>query len=159
RSSDLDRVVPGLLGQALRDAGRQTAVIGNADLHDAFRRHGALIAMDAAGRVGLGTVGRGTLAEDPEWPFGWRTDYDAVWDAFLAVAPHASLIVIELGDLARLDAYRELIAPERRRMLQERTIARLDALIGQLDRKSTRLNSSHVKISYAVFCLKKKNSE
>src|SRR5690606_41472761 len=26
----------------------------------------------------------------------------------------------------------------------------------QLDRKSTRLNSSHVKISYAVFCLKKK---
>src|SRR5690606_13445467 len=32
-------------------------------------------------------------------------------------------------------------------------------LIGQqyyLDRKSTRLNSSHVKISYAVFCLKKK---
>src|SRR5436309_8059139 len=27
------------------------------------------------------------------------------------------------------------------------------------DRKSTRLNSSHVKISYAVFCLKKKRSE
>src|SRR5207249_10470194 len=27
-----------------------------------------------------------------------------------------------------------------------------------LDRKSTRLNSSHVSISYAVFCLKKKNS-
>src|SRR5690606_41875791 len=26
----------------------------------------------------------------------------------------------------------------------------------RLDRKSTRLNSSHVKISYAVFCLKKK---
>src|SRR5207302_9644376 len=28
-----------------------------------------------------------------------------------------------------------------------------------LDRKSTRLNSSHVKISYAVFCLKKKKTE
>src|SRR5207249_10702926 len=27
------------------------------------------------------------------------------------------------------------------------------------DRKSTRLNSSHVSISYAVFCLKKKNSK
>src|SRR5690606_42161507 len=26
----------------------------------------------------------------------------------------------------------------------------------KIDRKSTRLNSSHVKISYAVFCLKKK---
>src|SRR2546426_6772517 len=28
---------------------------------------------------------------------------------------------------------------------------------GCLDRKSTRLNSSHLVISYAVFCLKKKN--
>src|SRR3989442_4298921 len=28
----------------------------------------------------------------------------------------------------------------------------------QADRKSTRLNSSHVRISYAVFCLKKKKS-
>src|SRR5690606_41062008 len=27
------------------------------------------------------------------------------------------------------------------------------------DRKSTRLNSSHVKISYAVFCLKKKKTQ
>src|SRR6266496_1346092 len=29
----------------------------------------------------------------------------------------------------------------------------------QLERKSTRLNSSHVEISYAVFCLKKKKEE
>src|SRR3712207_8977387 len=28
-----------------------------------------------------------------------------------------------------------------------------------LDRKSTRLNSSHANISYAVFCLKKKNNQ
>src|SRR5690606_41487188 len=32
----------------------------------------------------------------------------------------------------------------------------LENLNFTLDRKSTRLNSSHVKISYAVFCLKKK---
>src|SRR5690625_6354384 len=31
-----------------------------------------------------------------------------------------------------------------------------DSLSAGLDRKSTRLNSSHVAISYAVFCLKKK---
>src|SRR3712207_6922827 len=30
-------------------------------------------------------------------------------------------------------------------------------LVGGRDRKSTRLNSSHANISYAVFCLKKKN--
>src|SRR5690554_7118788 len=30
---------------------------------------------------------------------------------------------------------------------------------GEGDRKSTRLNSSHVRISYAVFCLKKKKNK
>src|SRR2546426_2001541 len=35
----------------------------------------------------------------------------------------------------------------------------LDAALGVGDRKSTRLNSSHLVISYAVFCLKKKNKK
>src|SRR3712207_8901349 len=33
----------------------------------------------------------------------------------------------------------------------------IDGLQVERDRKSTRLNSSHANISYAVFCLKKKN--
>src|SRR5258708_9618126 len=37
--------------------------------------------------------------------------------------------------------------------------ARTDLKRHRLDRKSTRLNSSHQIISYAVFCLKKKNLE
>src|SRR3712207_7289896 len=35
---------------------------------------------------------------------------------------------------------------------------RVGAPSGAVDRKSTRLNSSHANISYAVFCLKKKNT-
>src|SRR5947209_16922168 len=35
----------------------------------------------------------------------------------------------------------------------------LMAQLGEADRKSTRLNSSHANISYAVFCLKKKKSK
>src|SRR3712207_8037728 len=34
-----------------------------------------------------------------------------------------------------------------------------DAGLGGLDRKSTRLNSSHANISYAVFCLTKKTKK
>src|SRR3712207_7290709 len=33
-----------------------------------------------------------------------------------------------------------------------------DAVVQLVDRKSTRLNSSHANISYAVFCLKKKTN-
>src|SRR5688500_19747165 len=40
--------------------------------------------------------------------------------------------------------------------LDEEQAKRLKSLLPRQDRKSTRLNSSHLVISYAVFCLKKK---
>src|SRR2546430_11206617 len=39
----------------------------------------------------------------------------------------------------------------------QRNCNALGLALGARDRKSTRLNSSHSQISYAVFCLKKKN--
>src|SRR5947208_6163023 len=39
------------------------------------------------------------------------------------------------------------------------TTPRLEAIVERVDRKSTRLNSSHQIISYAVFCLKKKKKK
>src|SRR5947207_5215344 len=39
------------------------------------------------------------------------------------------------------------------------TLPRMVESEGKLDRKSTRLNSSHTVISYAVFCLKKKKNK
>src|SRR5690349_24019277 len=45
----------------------------------------------------------------------------------------------------------------RRRVPQDRRLQRRERRHAHaIDRKSTRLNSSHVEISYAVFCLKKK---
>src|SRR2546429_2544374 len=45
--------------------------------------------------------------------------------------------------------------PSTEPVIDERQV-RLQALVEEGDRKSTRLNSSHGYISYAVFCLKKK---
>src|SRR2546430_11790058 len=55
-----------------------------------------------------------------------------------------------------VDAEEDAWAPTRERATVEnvRELTRLSAL----DRKSTRLNSSHSQISYAVFCLKKKKN-
>src|SRR5260221_7882160 len=47
-----------------------------------------------------------------------------------------------------------LLAPQGQRTGRQRRPLR--ALHARIDRKSTRLNSSHTVISYAVFCLKKK---
>src|SRR3989442_5569302 len=61
-------------------------------------------------------------------------------------------IVAELG---RAEQRLLAVLPVRdRRALRRRQPALVDVAIG--DRKSTRLNSSHANISYAVFCLKKK---
>src|SRR5256885_15986891 len=43
--------------------------------------------------------------------------------------------------------------------LRERAAGRALDLFRRQDRKSTRLNSSHLVISYAVFCLKKKKTK
>src|SRR5688572_31115907 len=62
--------------------------------------------------------------------------------------PHVRLS-LDRGQHFRLDELRELA---RHRVVLETALAALG------DRKSTRLNSSHSQISYAVFCLKKKNN-
>src|SRR5688572_31557568 len=66
--------------------------------------------------------------------------------------------------LFRSDTRHQLAEPERLREVVVRARAQaLDFLLlpplgaqDEKDRKSTRLNSSHSQISYAVFCLKKK---
>src|SRR5256886_8693349 len=57
----------------------------------------------------------------------------------------------ELADAERDDALAHELDTEAAQIAGE-----LEPL--ELDRKSTRLNSSHSQISYAVFCLKKKNN-
>src|SRR3712207_7952243 len=81
----------------------------------------------------------------------FRSGFEAVGEAALnafadddAVDHHLDVVLVFLV--------------ERRRVLDRVKLA-VDADAGEarlLDRKSTRLNSSHANISYAVFCLKKK---
>src|SRR5690242_21376687 len=66
------------------------------------------------------------------------------------VAPGEKLAIGgELVDGGRHALGERLVVPRRHVVAEE---------VGALDRKSTRLNSSHMSISYAVFCLKKKKN-
>src|SRR5690606_12842209 len=68
----------------------------------------------------------------------------------------------EIGEMARaVEVFRENALKvqnmtEEERLGSEQRRKERAEMMRSLDRKSTRLNSSHVKISYAVFCLKKK---
>src|SRR3712207_8763231 len=68
------------------------------------------------------------------------------------------------SEAAVLDAHREVVhrvaVPPALHAGVERAVIRrrhVPGPVGLQDRKSTRLNSSHANISYAVFCLKKIN--
>src|SRR5207302_6756302 len=52
-----------------------------------------------------------------------------------------------------------VIAEHDNASLKDATHKTVSGVFQRRDRKSTRLNSSHVKISYAVFCLKKKKNK
>src|SRR3712207_8422349 len=75
--------------------------------------------------------------------------------AYVAVNARADfdVLVHHAPDRARRDA-RALVVQE-----DGRRVALGDGRVVEKDRKSTRLNSSHANISYAVFCLKKKNKD
>src|SRR5690606_39480366 len=80
------------------------------------------------------------ITEDRDWDYANRFE--------LATAAHADRYnIIEGFTTARLNFNRE------NRFYGS---VAFDGAKWFIDRKSTRLNSSHVKISYAVFCLKKK---
>src|SRR3712207_9484943 len=63
-------------------------------------------------------------------------------------------VTVRPEDLGRTELRLEL-GKQRLQRTAHRLVVR--RTLGGEDRKSTRLNSSHANISYAVFCLKKKN--
>src|SRR3712207_8005091 len=67
----------------------------------------------------------------------------------------AAVLVLPLGHPAQLGHVLREETPEPRDRLDP--LGALTLRVEPEDRKSTRLNSSHANISYAVFCLKKKN--
>src|SRR5699024_2406520 len=102
---------------------------------------------------------RAIILNNPTNPTGAFWDRSQLEDIAKWLIKHPEIVVISDAIYSELTydglEYTELlnIAPE----LRDRYII-IDGVSKALDRKSTRLNSSHVSISYAVFCLKKKTT-
>ena len=123
----------GLLEAALRERGIRTWTIGNGDTPGSYLRPGVLVAMDGSGLVLGGDVGRALLIrDDPAWPYGWRTDYEALAGKLREGLAEADFIVVYLGDLARLESYRDLFLPERLAAFRRLALIHIDAFLSEL---------------------------
>src|SRR5256885_5244425 len=72
---------------------------------------------------------------------------------------HYLLLPVDAADVFAENL--EQLSPDQRLGVDHYSVRRGDSIASvarKLDRKSTRLNSSHLVISYAVFCLKKKKT-
>src|SRR6266568_6507877 len=96
------------------------------------------------------------------WGRSWNVSVNSQWP--LTSAVFGSVPASQARAASRRARLRDRMAagctPERGASTPEcLQFVRMRDLIDEIDRKSTRLNSSHSSISYAVFCLKKKNTK
>src|SRR5690606_40570434 len=98
-------------------------------------------------------------------PSGWLIDRRGGDYVFRAIDPNAlpfktllQVSILPVGpDATPANVLHQIEIDRPLRLPGYQVIARQNVTLRDGDRKSTRLNSSHVKISYAVFCLKKKS--
>src|SRR5437870_8097708 len=87
------------------------------------------------------------------------------WFFFFTVPAPTEIYTLSLHDALPIWRKDDVASPVSAATQRSRATGKMDAqLFGRAarkvgDRKSTRLNSSHVAISYAVFCLKKKKTQ
>ncbi|MEX2104239.1 MAG: hypothetical protein WD907_02770, partial [Bacilli bacterium] len=124
----------GALGEAISKAGKQTAVLGNADRGwDTPIRFGPLITMDVEGITPLGDVSINTWQENPTRPYGIQTNYSYLLTKWKELKNQASLTVIDLGDLSRLQDESDMISKERATKLRYEILGEIDQFVGQLN--------------------------
>src|SRR5437773_12387734 len=76
---------------------------------------------------------------------------------FFATPPTTEIYTLSLHDA--LPISRDCLCRRQSRRYPKQCSKGPEHCFGYRDRKSTRLNSSHITISYAVFCLKKKTKK
>jgi hypothetical protein len=122
----------GGIGNTLRGNGIKTAVIGNADTREYLNRSGAIPWVDSAGIVDLAAVGPETTLTDPAFPSGLRSNCDRIWAYWRRFSGKAQVVSVNLGDLERIERYRDYLTEARWRYFRNQALLRYDRLIGTL---------------------------
>jgi hypothetical protein len=98
----------GYLGNKMNQYNKVTCLIGNSDT-DIIDRSSIFIAMDQNGIVDVGDV-ENTIKFDSTFPGGKRTDFIKLTNLYMELSTISNLIIIDTGDLARLDYYRNQLS-------------------------------------------------
>lgn len=125
----------GALGDNIHAAGLKTAIFGNSDNDENFLRMGSLIPMDSRGLIDYGDVDD-TVIEDENYPYGIKTDYSKISKEIEEIKDDASLIVVDTGDLKRLDLYNSFLNDDTFEYHRENILTEIDGFIGDITKNT-----------------------
>lgn len=117
----------GYLGDTVNLNGGKTCFLGNSD-RDEIDRSSMLAAMDRIGCIDLGATEH-LLIEDALFPYGKRTDYIRLAELYKQYLPASSFIVIETGDMTRLEEFREHMNEEAYLSCRRLALERIDSFV------------------------------
>ena len=123
----------GALGGSLHDSGLKTSAFGNSDTDEEIIRTSALIIMDSKGLIDYGNLDN-ILIEDIGYPYGFKTDYDKILEEIDNIKSKASVILIDTGDLSRLNSYSNFLSQDIFDYKRNLILKDIDQFIGNLVR-------------------------
>lgn len=121
----------GLFGKILRENSIKTGAIGNADA-DLINRAGAAMITDENGIISLGAVGQGSLMPDSEFPYGFRSDNEKIFNTWKDFQEKAQIIVVSLGDLERIERFSGYLSEKRLDFYRRQALQNYDRLFQRL---------------------------
>lgn len=116
----------GLIGDAVHSSNKKTCVLGNSD-GVRTDRSAVFMAMDSSGLVDYGDIDD-ILTADASFPGGKRTDYNRLAELYKQYLPACSLLVLDTGDLARLEQYKRYLSREQYAKFRSQILAWIDGL-------------------------------
>ncbi|HOH89479.1 MAG TPA: hypothetical protein PLT56_04730, partial [Bacillota bacterium] len=120
----------GYIGDAINKKGGTACYIGNADA-EKLNRSSMLIAADSSGEIDSGETEDVNL-ENAAFPGGKRTDYDRLAELYKQYLPASSFIVIETGDMERLEAFKGSMSEEAYQSYKQDVLERIDGFVKEI---------------------------
>ncbi|QGT99039.1 hypothetical protein SYNTR_0446 [Candidatus Syntrophocurvum alkaliphilum] len=119
--------MPGYLGDSIQARDFTTAVVGNSDLPGYSSRNGVLILMSSMGIVDDGAISKKILQKNNLF----KTNQNYLVNAVKSNIEN-NVLLIELGDLSRLDTVAHMFSNEEYNILRLKLLSHIDSIIGEI---------------------------
>ena len=96
------------------------------------KRYAPFVAMDSHGIVDFGAIGAQGVDVNPNAPAGIEDNLDKIAKLTISSMKDHGLVVVELGDLARIESMRSKLSPGAYHYYRYRALGKLDLFIGRI---------------------------